>query len=82
MADLARVRYAFHGTKAKREKIENAEDLERKALEKLADLPAHSLHTDPAVLEKKRAVIEAVLARAREQRATQSPDTSTPGKLR
>lgn len=82
LADLARARYAFHGTKEKREKIENDERLEKKAIEKLADLPAHSLHTDPVVLEKKRAVIEAALARARAQRATQSPDMPTPGKPR
>jgi Na+-translocating ferredoxin:NAD+ oxidoreductase subunit B len=35
---------------------------------KLADLTAHSQHTDPAVLDKKRAVIEAAMARARERR--------------
>jgi electron transport complex protein RnfB len=35
---------------------------------KLTDLAAHSQHTEPAVLDKKRAVIEAALARARERR--------------
>jgi electron transport complex protein RnfB len=35
---------------------------------KLADLAAHSQHTDPAVLDKKRSVIEAALARARAKR--------------
>ena len=30
-----------------------------------ADLPAHSQHTDPAILARKRAVVEAALARAR-----------------
>ena len=37
----------------------------QKAEEKLANLSEHSLHTDPVVLDKKRAVIEAVLAKAR-----------------
>jgi electron transport complex protein RnfB len=32
---------------------------------KLADLASHSLHTDPVVLDKKRQIIEAALARAR-----------------
>jgi electron transport complex protein RnfB len=64
-ADLARARYAFHKIKAEREETENAARLEKKALEKLADLPSHSLHTDPLVLDKKRAIIEAALARAR-----------------
>ncbi|MBK5207521.1 MAG: RnfABCDGE type electron transport complex subunit B, partial [Polaromonas sp.] len=58
LADLARARYAFHNTKARREKIENDERLEKKAIEKPADLPAHSLHTDPVALEKKRAIID------------------------
>jgi electron transport complex protein RnfB len=35
---------------------------------KLADLAAHSQHTDPATLDKKRSVIEAALARARAKR--------------
>ena len=68
-ADLARDRYAFHKAKADREESENAARLEQKALAKLADLPAHSLHTDPAVLDKKRAIIEAALARARANKA-------------
>jgi electron transport complex protein RnfB len=42
----------------------------RQARMKLADLPAHSQHTDPAILDKKRAVIEAALARARARKAT------------
>ena len=36
---------------------------------KLADLAAHSQHTDPLILDKKRLVIEAALARARAKRA-------------
>ena len=67
-ADEARHRYAFHRQRMAREQEENAARLEEKARTKLADLPAHSQHTDPAVLDRKRAVIEAALARARARR--------------
>lgn len=67
-ADAARQRYEFHRLRVQREQKENEARLEAKAQAKLADLPAHSLHTDPAVLDKKRAVIEAALARARARR--------------
>jgi electron transport complex protein RnfB len=67
-AAAARDRYEFHRDRLQREQRENAQRLEEKARAKLADLPAHSLHTDPAVLDKKRAVIEAALARARTRR--------------
>lgn len=67
-ADLARSRYAFHSVRQKREQQEHEKRLEEKAQTKLADLGAHSLHTDPVVLDKKRAVIEAALARARARR--------------
>ncbi|MBL8387449.1 MAG: electron transport complex subunit RsxB [Hydrogenophaga sp.] len=67
-ADLARRRYAERTVRLAREKQEHEQRLEAKAKMKLADLAAHSQHTDPAVLDKKRAVIEAALARARERR--------------
>lgn len=67
-ADTARQRYDFHVLRMQRDQAENERRLEEKAQAKLADLPAHSLHTDPAVLDKKRAVIEAALARARARR--------------
>jgi electron transport complex protein RnfB len=67
-ADTARQRYDFHVLRLQREEAENALRLEAKAQAKLADLPAHSQHTDPALLDKKRAVIEAALARARARR--------------
>jgi electron transport complex protein RnfB len=67
-ADVARQRYEFHLLRQQREQAENAERLEEKARTKLADLGQHSRHTDPAVLDKKRAVIEAALARARAKR--------------
>lgn len=67
-ADTARRRYDFHVLRLQRDEAENALRLEAKAQAKLADLPAHSQHTDPAMLDKKRAVIEAALARARARR--------------
>lgn len=68
-AATARSRYEFHSYRRKRHEGEHAKRLEEKAKMKLADLPAHSQHTDPAVLAKKRAVIEAALERARAKRA-------------
>ena len=67
-AETARQRYHFHSERMRRDQDENARRLEEKAEAKLADLPAHSLHTDPAVLDRKRQVIEAALARARARR--------------
>ena len=67
-ADLARNRYEFHSYRRNRDVGENDKRLEEKARTKLADLSHHSLHTDPAILDKKRAVIESVLARARARR--------------
>lgn len=67
-ADLARNRYEFNSYKRNRDAAENDKRLEEKALVKLADLPSHSQHTDPVILDKKRAVIEAALARARAKR--------------
>lgn len=68
-ADTARQRYAFHQFRVQREQQDNAARLQAKAEAKLADLAAHSLHTDPQVLDQKRAVIEAALQRARARRA-------------
>ena len=67
-ADEAHRRYEFHKLKSQREVLENDKRLEEKAVQKLSDLAAHSQHTDPDVLDKKRAVIEAALARARAKR--------------
>jgi len=68
-AGQARERYAFHQQRVAREALENDERLAANAQAKLADLPAHSRHTDPAVLRAKRAVIEAALQRARQRRS-------------
>ena len=64
-AEQARQRYAFNRSRRAREALENDQRREEKAELKLSDLATHSQHTDPVVLDKKRAVIEAALARAR-----------------
>ncbi len=64
-AAAARQRYQSRQARSQRLAAENDARLAAKAATKLADLPAHSLHTDPALLERKRAVVEAALARAR-----------------
>lgn len=67
-AGQARERYLARQQRLVREQREHEAVLEQKARMKLADLAEHSLHTDPAVLDRKRAVIEAALARARARR--------------
>jgi electron transport complex protein RnfB len=64
-ADEARQRYAAHRERTERDRRENDERLAAKAESKLADLANASTITDPAALERKRAVIEAALKRAR-----------------
>ncbi len=73
-ADAARERYAFHRMRIDRDKRDNDQRLAEKAAHKLADLENQTLHTDPAVIERKRAVIEAALQRARAQRSDAKPD--------
>ena len=72
-ADQAKARYAFASKRRLLQAGQQAKRLEEKAEAKLADLPAHSQHTDPAVLDQKRAVIEAALARARAKRDASKP---------
>lgn len=62
-------RYRFRGERLAREKRENEARLQAEAQAKLADLPAASQISDPVVLDRKRAMIEAALARARAKRA-------------
>ena len=69
-AGLARKRYEIHDVRRSRDEGWNQKRLEEKAEAALADLPGHSLHTDPVVLDQKRAVIAAALARARARRNT------------
>ena len=68
LAAQARERYEFNSYRRNRDQGENEKRLEAKALLKLSDLASHSQHTDPVVLDKKRAVIEAALAAARAKR--------------
>ena len=70
-AEAARERHAFHQQRSARARREHDQRLAAKAAAKLADLPAHSQHTDPATLDRKRAVIEAALARARARQAAE-----------
>jgi electron transport complex protein RnfB len=65
LADLARDRYKFHSEKMKRDADFSTKSLINKAETKLTDLASHSRITDPQVLDKKRAIIEAALTRAR-----------------
>ncbi|HSI61011.1 MAG TPA: electron transport complex subunit RsxB [Ideonella sp.] len=67
-AEQARAQYAFHQMRLAREARENDERLAAKASTKLADLASHSQLTDPEALARKRAVVEAAMARAREKR--------------
>ncbi|MEN9378107.1 MAG: electron transport complex subunit RsxB [Pseudomonadota bacterium] len=68
-AELARNRYEFNSYRRNQDVRESQKRLEEKARTKLADLAHHSQLTDPAVLDKKRQVIEAALARSRAARA-------------
>ncbi len=74
LAEEARGRYAAHRLRTARDANENNERLAAKAAAKLADLQAASSLTDAAVLEAKRAVIQAAMQRARE-RAAGGPST-------
>jgi len=67
-ADEARARYAFRTERLRRDAIENDERLAAKAQAKLDDLRAASAITDPAMLDSKRAIVEAALERARRKR--------------
>ncbi len=67
-AQQGRERYHSRQWRLAREQQEHAARLDAKASEKLADLAAHSQITDETVLDKKRAVIEAALARSRAKR--------------
>jgi electron transport complex protein RnfB len=72
-AERARSRYAAHRERVQRAARENDRRLAAKAEAKLADLAAASTLTDPAALERKRAVIEAAMQRAKERAAKAAP---------
>jgi electron transport complex protein RnfB len=71
LADLARQRYELRAARLQREALEHDQRLQAKAIQKLADLPAHTKGTEQAVeVDRKRAIIEAALAKAK---ARQTP---------
>ena len=67
-ADSARARYEFTSWRRKRDERRHAETLEKKAQDKLARLPELTKSASGPELDRKRAIIEAALARARAQR--------------
>lgn len=73
LAQQARQRYDFRQMRVARDKRENDERLAAKAAHKLADLVNQTQHTEPEVIDRKRAIIEAALARARAQRQAAAP---------
>ena len=64
----ARARYEQRSVRLGREEQEHALRLQAKAELKVSDIAAHSQHTDPVVLARKRSIIEAALERARAKR--------------
>ncbi len=74
LAGQARARYQMHTERVQRETESHAQAQQAKAERKLSNLVEHSQLTDPAVLDKKRAVIEAALAKARQRQ--QAPFTA------
>ncbi len=69
-AAQARERHDWRAQRLQREAIENDERLAAKAQARLDDLRSASAIVDPQLLESKRAIVEAALARARRQRGT------------
>jgi electron transport complex protein RnfB len=67
-ATQALQRYEFHLVRKARESEEQARRLEDEARAKLADLPGTTIGAEGAEAERKRSVIEAVLAKARAKR--------------
>ena len=67
-ADSARERYEFTSCRRKQDEAEHTKRLEKKAEEKLARLPELTKMAEGPELDRKRAIIEAALARARARR--------------
>jgi Na+-translocating ferredoxin:NAD+ oxidoreductase subunit B len=68
-AQQALQRYQSRQARKQREATEHAQRMEEKARAKLADLPASTHGAEGAELARKKAVIEAALARARAKRS-------------
>ncbi len=66
-ADVARTRYAFHSYSRTIHAGNRPKKQANVSLDKPGNLPAHSDATQPTLQDKKRAVIEAALARARKK---------------
>ncbi len=69
-AQTSRQRYAFHRFRVAREQRDNAERLAAKAAHKLAHLDTLTRAAGPDEMARKRAVVEAAMARARERLKT------------
>ncbi|GAA6140820.1 electron transport complex subunit RsxB [Hydrogenophaga sp. 5NK40-0174] len=69
LAQQALERYRDRQTRLGRERAEHEARQTAKAEDKLANLESHSKHTDPATLDRKRAIIEAALKRAKARRS-------------
>lgn len=74
-ATMARNRYAAHSSRTKHQALEHAKALDMQAQAKLSNLAEHSRITDPQVLERKKSIIEAAMARARQKRLGPSTDS-------
>lgn len=71
LANSARQRYEARTIRLKRDIVEHDQALQAKAIQKLADLPAHTRGTEQAAeIDRKRGIIEAALAKAK---ARQTP---------
>ena len=69
----SRTRYEFRTARLARDKREQDERLAARAADKLQNLAEHSNLTDTAALDRKRAVIEAAMKRARSQAVPEQP---------
>ena len=70
LADEARIRYEFRSDRLKRNETDRLERHTSEQEAKLSDLPADPRITAPSELEKKRAVVEAALSRARARKGS------------
>lgn len=71
-AQQAQKRYSFHSNKAMKDKSKAAEKSEKKAADKLANLHTLTRGDSAAEFDRKRSIIEAALAKARERREASS----------
>lgn len=70
LADLGKSRYQARQARLQREQHEHEARMQAEAVEKLSNLAAHTKGTDrPGEMDRKRAVIEAALAKAKARQA-------------